>query len=413
MPFAWVFTFYQNAVVLGAGDEADVKRVFKRSWRQMTLGSGQNHCILMALKVFGLVLLLNVILGALGIPFLIKGLLGIETAFTQSWAAALNTTFFAAMFALTYLCYDPIVKSTYVVRCFYGQSLKTAEDLRAELRASGNARQIAAVAACLILSLSAALGGEARESGPSAPVSPPALDRAISDVIQQREYTWRMPREKGPVTKTDLSWLERRMKALSEWLQRMAQKGFNWFRKVIQWLLQNRRQNAGGGGSSFNWYVAFKLMLVLLAVALLAAIVLLVLRMWRQKALEPEVVAQPLPPTPDLQDENVGADQLPEDGWLQMARELLDAGDLRLALRAYYLASLAHLAQRNLIAIARYKSNRDYERELGRRAHAFPALLETFSNNVGTFDRVWYGLHEVSRDSLEAFASNVTRIKTC
>jgi hypothetical protein len=134
--------------------------------------------------------------------------------------------------------------------------------------------------------------------------------------------------------------------------------------------------------------------------------------MWRQKALEPEVVAQPLPPAPDLQDENVGADQLPEDGWLQMARQLLEAGDLRLALRAYYLASLADLAQRNLIAIARYKSNRDYERELARRAHAFPVLLETFHDNVGTFDRVWYGLHEVTRDLLAAFASNVTRIKT-
>ena len=82
-------------------------------------------------------------------------------------------------------------------------------------------------------------------------------------------------------------------------------------------------------------------------------------------------------------------------------------------MRAYYLASLAHLAERNLITIARHKSNRDYERELRRRAHTAPAVLPLFSENVSTFDRVWYGLHEVTRELLEAFASNVTRIKTC
>jgi len=411
MPFPWVFAFYQNAVVFGAGDESDLKTVFKRCWRQMKLWPAQNHCILMALKLFGLFVLLNVILGALGVPFLMKSLFGIETAFTQSWLAALNTTFFAAVVTLTYLCYDPVVKATYVARCFYGQSLETAEDLRAELRTS-NVRQIAAVAVCLFLFLLPALGANAKEPESAAPVSAAALDRSISEVIQQREYTWRMPREKAQAAKTDLGWLERRLKAFAEWLQRMVQKAFNWLRKVVQWLLQNRRQTAGGGGSGFNWYGAFKLLLILLATALLVSIVLLILRMLRPSDPTPEVVAQALPPAPDLRDENTGADQLPEDGWLQMARQLFEAGDLRLALRAYYLASLAHLAEQNLITIARHKSNREYERELGRRAHAIPTLMDTFSDNVSTFDRVWYGLHEVTRDLLEGFASNVARIRT-
>jgi hypothetical protein len=410
MPFAWVFTFYQNAIIFGAGDQSDLKTVFRRCWRQMKLWPSQNHCILMALKVFGLFVLLNVILGALGVPFLMKGLLGIETAFTQSWLAALNTTFFMAVLTLTYLCYDPLVKATYVARCFYGQSLETAEDLRAELRASVSARKHVTVA--LLLLAACASGLRAGEPESVSPVSPAALDRSISEVIQQREYTWRMPREKAPSARTDLGWLERRLKAFGEWFQRVVQKAFNWLRKVIQWLLQNRRPGGGGGGSGFNWYAAFRLLLILLLVALLVSIVLLILRMLRQKEATSEVLAQPLPPAPDLLDENTGADQLPEDGWLQMARELLEAGDLRLALRAYYLASLAHLAERNLITIARYKSNREYERELRRRAHAVPTLMDTFSDNVSTFDRVWYGLHDVTRDLLEGFASNVARIRT-
>jgi hypothetical protein len=114
-----------------------------------------------------------------------------------------------------------------------------------------------------------------------------------------------------------------------------------------------------------------------------------------------------------LNDENVVADQLPEDGWLKLARELMERGDLRLALRALYLASLAHLAQREFISVAKFKSNRDYEVELRRRTRALPDLQGAFAENVGIFDRVWYGLHEVSRDVLEHFQANLERIKAC
>jgi hypothetical protein len=90
----------------------------------------------------------------------------------------------------------------------------------------------------------------------------------------------------------------------------------------------------------------------------------------------------------------------------------LERGEFRLAMRAFYLASLAHLAARNLISLARFKSNRDYERELRRRAHTFPNLLATFGDNLFDFERIWYGLHEVNRDSVSQFAANVEKIKT-
>jgi hypothetical protein len=124
------------------------------------------------------------------------------------------------------------------------------------------------------------------------------------------------------------------------------------------------------------------------------------------------VSSQPLRLAPDLRDETVGPDQLPEDGWTRLARELFAKGDLRLALRAFYLASLAHLAERNLISLARFKSNRDYERELQRRGHAFPSLLELFERNLGVFEAIWYGMHEVSSQVVAEFASNLDRMRT-
>jgi hypothetical protein len=116
---------------------------------------------------------------------------------------------------------------------------------------------------------------------------------------------------------------------------------------------------------------------------------------------------------PDLSDENLGAEQLPEDGWTKLARELLAGGDLRLALRAFYLASLAHLAQRNLIKLEKFKSNREYERELNRRAHSLPALLGAFGQNVSVFDRSWYGLHEIDSELVSEFAANLERMRAC
>jgi hypothetical protein len=126
----------------------------------------------------------------------------------------------------------------------------------------------------------------------------------------------------------------------------------------------------------------------------------------------PVTTAQAIQPIPDLADENVGAEQLPEDGWTTLARELLGRGELRLALRAFYLASLAHLADRNLVSLARFKSNRDYQRELQRRAHAFPTLQTLFGENVSCFDRVWYGQHEATGELVTQFAANVERIKS-
>jgi hypothetical protein len=102
-----------------------------------------------------------------------------------------------------------------------------------------------------------------------------------------------------------------------------------------------------------------------------------VYRIFRNRNSRVEAVAsEPLQLAPDLSDETLGADLLPEDGWTKLGRELLARGELRLALRAFYLASLAHLAQRNLISLAKFKSNRDYLLELQRRAHSFPDLLD-------------------------------------
>ena len=119
----------------------------------------------------------------------------------------------------------------------------------------------------------------------------------------------------------------------------------------------------------------------LLIGVVLVIIGVLVWLLWRTRSrtASAETAATPAAPVPDLASDDVTGEELPVDGWTKLALELLERGELRLAMRAFYFSSLAHLAARSLVSLAKFKSNRDYERELLRRSHALPALSASFS----------------------------------
>jgi len=113
---------------------------------------------------------------------------------------------------------------------------------------------------------------------------------------------------------------------------------------------------------------------------------------------------------PDLEIDDSEAAGVPADAWLVRASDLAHLGDFRQAVRAIYLGSLSSLARRKLIEPARFKSNRDYETELRRRARSRADLPELFAQNVTIFERVWYGRHEATRDLMERALANHGRI---
>jgi hypothetical protein len=114
---------------------------------------------------------------------------------------------------------------------------------------------------------------------------------------------------------------------------------------------------------------------------------------------------------PDIAREDVDASALPEDGWMEMARALREKGESRYALRALYLATLAFLARQRLITLERYKSDREYEKELRRRSHLDPHLAPLFAENRSLFEMTWYGLHEATPGVVERFTENQERIR--
>jgi hypothetical protein len=245
----------------------------------------------------------------------------------------------------------------------------------------------------------------------TASIPPKELDRAIDEVIQQRKYTWRMPREKAAESsQNEPGVITKFFQRMGEMIRDAARATVEWIERVLRKLFGSPRATPGSAGD--GWIMTKQMLLYGLLAVVISAIALLLLRFWKKRRDKTNIITtEAVQPVPDLTDENVAADQLPEDGWTTLARELLGRGELRLALRAFYLASLAHLAERNLVSLARFKSNRDYERELQRRAHAFPALQTLFGENVSCFDRVWYGRHEATGEVVTQFAANVERIK--
>jgi hypothetical protein len=94
-----------------------------------------------------------------------------------------------------------------------------------------------------------------------------------------------------------------------------------------------------------------------------------------------------------------------------VAHEAIGRGDLRAGLRALFLAALAHLGQSDAIALAKYKSNRDYQVELCRRLPDRSRLHQAFLENMRDLERVWYGRHPAQNELVVRAEQNLQLIR--
>lgn len=403
IPFGWVSAFYQNMTILGDGMNSE--STTRRAIAQAKLWPVQSHRAIFELSVLGLFIWLNILVALIAVPVLLKSLLGIETIFTRSILAYLNTTFFTATFALTFLCLDPIWKAVYVLRCFYGESLRTGQDLAVQLRRARRPHLALLFLGMFFFTPPAHAASPAPAAGS---VPPGELDQRIEQVLAQREYRWRMPREKAEQKSGWLDgWLADAGKTLKRWGINVRQK----ITQLIRWISEKLLGNAGLPNGGRNGGAARLALWAALGISI-AVVGWILWRQWRLKK-QPLITAQAIESVPDLSSEDVAADQLPEDGWMELSRACAARGELTLALRAAWLACLAHLGQRDLLRIARHKSNREYAHELERRARNRAELLAAFRENLRTFEAAWYGQHGVTDTSFAAFTGNLEKIRGC
>jgi hypothetical protein len=415
LPLGTAYAFYQNAGILaldGAGEPQETAALRREALGQARRWAAQNHIGLAILCFFALTVFLNIVILILSMPWLLKTLFGIETMFSRSLFSMLNTTLFAATAGIAYLCVDPILKAFYTMRCFHGRARSTGEDLRIQMRGLSPAR-LSGVAAILLLCCACMAHGAA----PAAPLisaAPPhsaEIDQSITEVLNRPEFAWRTPREMANVDEKSgtASFMEGAIDMIKRWLRPVKR----WVSDFFKWLGDHMRQQNDepitDGGDS--WRTGLKFFAWLFCGAAVCAMGLIGWKLWLRRGKATEAVSQPQLIIPDLNAEDVAADQLPEDAWMGLAREMIEKGDLRFALRAFYLAALAHLSERHVISIARYKSNYDYLRELRRRRPTQGELIATFSDTVGSFERAWYGMHEVTIEVLNQSQINLERIR--
>lgn len=451
VPLGWAYAFCQSVTAIGSGETGTVREVFRRSARAAVLWPKQNHLMLLTLSLLSLFVWINILSAVFGLPYLLKLVTGEENAFTRGGVDWSNSTFLMVTVCLAYLLLDPVVKTFYTLRCFYADSLHSGEDLKSELRglppvkpAAPVGRPAAAAGVAAALAAIFLLGmwpvGARAALAPAAPpataalvpppdtaplpegnIHPPQLDKTIEEVMHRREFAWRVP----PVpTKADaeaartgffdnaLQWFKDTVKWVFTQIGRAIQAVYDWCKALLKrWFPGDDKPSAPevehtGGG---NIGGILRILVYALCTAIGVLLVYLGWRAWRQRN-APELAGQAIssgtPAAPDLSSDEVLATQLPEDEWLQLARRLLETGEHRLALRAFYLSILALLGARGLLVISRHKSNRDYLAELRRRARDQAGLQGAFHRSVGRYERVWYGPHPASQDLFDQFLAD-------
>jgi hypothetical protein len=420
LPMAWVYAFYQNLTVLDAPGNRPVKALSREAWQQALALPGQNHLLLTLISIFGLMVLLNLIIALILLPHLGKWLLDIESPFTISGLRAMtNTTFLTTVCALAYACIDPLVKAAYTLRCFHIVTRNSGADLRAAIKPFLKTLALlvlwGAMAAVVSLPQPAAAADD-QTAGATQEAYARQLDETIDRVLQERRFAWRLPREKpaAAMDEEPQGWIAGAFLWLADRIEEGLDALGRWIEALIDWLIRRLPQSEERTSGERDWRPLIRHLFYLTGALLFVLLLLVMWRWWwrTRRPVDHTAAAPLLEPQVNIHDETLTAADLPSDRWQMLARELMAHNDLRAALRALYLAMLAQLGDTGHVALARFKSNRDYRNELDRRAHVEPELLACFTRCMTAFERAWYGMHPVAETQLSSFITDQERIAT-
>lgn len=247
-----------------------------------------------------------------------------------------------------------------------------------------------------------------QSESPDQPITQPALNRQIERVLENPEFNWRESyspaqgsNQKSLIDQL-ISWMRETLLSLGDALNRL------WKSLLKVFDFKNFFAEPPTPDSQLPSGI-FNALTYLLWAAFAGILILFAIRLRKLRVTGPKPVVTP--PLPDLTDEQIAANQLPDDEWSALARQKIAAGEFRQALRALFLAILALLASHRLIAVGRWKSNSDYETELRRKAKPRSDLLALFAQSRLGFERCWYGADSITSEDLESYHGIYERIK--
>jgi len=375
---------------------------------------------------------LNGFILAMILPALLRSIFGVKTLLSTPmgrYALLQSSAFWLSLFAGAWLALDPVVKCTFIAVYQHLRSRREGDDLRgalarlpreqqkkAEIMAGsrpGNRAMMASLVVLAAILLGASQTARVRAAtvslnpgnaetvaGSPNEARVQKLRQALDQESERSIYRWHDAEHPSPP-----SWLDKLLDKVGDGLER-AWKAFSSFLGKFwpRGLTFSPEKEKGGGWRLKDIRLWLGLVLVL-TLGVGASLV------WLRRRREAAQLSVPLAivPLPDLS--NAVASERSEDEWFALAERLEGEGELRLALRAAYLALLAGLGQREWLTIRRDRTNREYLAEFTRRWRRRPQaavevrleIPEKLRISLRLFDRVWYGSHGLTQAAVAAY----------
>lgn len=387
LPHPFVAPFYQSLSVAGPLENGEGSPVARARSLSTMDPKGASLYVLVAAPGLAALVFLNWLVVLAWLPRLAFSLTGIENAFIRSPWNYLHVSFWMTAVMFTWLVLDPFHKAFFLLRGYHAVAKETGQDLRDRVRFLSRSP----VWGLLLL------GWMFLSPSLPAQLDPDSLDQSVQEVSQERRFLWRVPPDLSPKEEEVPAWLQ----GVADMFDRIGD-GFETFWDWLERLFPDRNPTFPESRGGFAGFVgAARILMIVLAAGLAVFLIVLIIRAVQNARSKPEDSGHlEEEEALDLEDEEILATDLPPDEWLAMVDELERKGEWRLALRALFLAFLARLGDQGAVVIARATSNREYERELARRAHAFPGVLEVFADLRGHLEQVWYGDRPVGPELL-------------
>jgi hypothetical protein len=426
---SWFYSACQFAT-FEAGEDAAERHSIRDCLALASQWFGGGLLLFLMLFPLWIAVWLNSLILAIILPQLLHSVFGVNTLLSTEmglYALASSSAFWLSLFGGAWLALDPVVKCTFVVVYQHLRSRREGDDLRgllaslpregkrkAEMIVSAGDARAAGVASLIILVAvllgSSQISARSMQAPPSRGTAEAAADsarpervqelrQALDEESQRAIYRWHDTAHPHPPT-----WFEKELAKIGAAIQRAWHAFYDLLRKI--WPSGLRFSPAAGG--------AWRLKDLRLWLALVAGLTLAVgaTLFWLRRRREAPELSIPVSaaPLPELLEAAVASERSEEE-WFALAHRLEGEGHSRLALRAAYLGLLAGLAQRAWLTIRRDRTNREYLDEFTRRWRRRPQaavearaeIPEKLRGSLRQFDRVWYGAHAPTPESVAAY----------
>jgi uncharacterized membrane protein len=402
--------FYTSDVISAIEPELGVSKFIKKVLFHISRNFVK-HLLMSVIAIIGTaILVFNITAVVMLIPFMLKTFWGIETQFTIAGGMSLslffNTTIWSIIIAVSWLLIDPFYRILYVLRFFYGESIGKGWDLRATLlKISNSAGKTALICILMLFTFIADAGVQDNKNSniaDSKKANAQQLENNMNKTLSKLEYQWRQPQKIKESNKRN--WM-------LNYISKAIDYCYNQLGNLMDYLkdlFSSRDETSSSSTTGMQKFLLGVWKILCYAIPILLALIILYVayKKFRNRKTYSTQELKSHSRNPDLNREDVAADELEEHEWLKLSYELIDKKEFRLALRALFLACIRALAQRNLLLVTRYKTDYEYLNELRRRAHSLPKIISAFENNVCVFQQVWYGDYPVSRELFDKYMTD-------